>query len=68
MQAQGGAPPAWNVYFAVDDLDEAVAKATASGGGVVVGPMDVPGGRFVALRDPQGAFFSVFAGEFDDDD
>jgi uncharacterized protein len=63
---EAGAPAAWNVYFAVDDLDEAVAKATAAGGSAVVGPMEVPGGRFVVLRDPQGAFFSVFAGEFDD--
>ena len=29
-------------------------------------PMDVPAGRFAAVRDPQGAVFCLFQGEFDD--
>ncbi|MGW1024572.1 VOC family protein [Streptomyces sp. NPDC002577] len=52
-------PPYINVYFAVDDCDTAVAKATERGGVLRFGPMDSPFGRFAALSDPQGASFSV---------
>ncbi|NUK53818.1 VOC family protein [Streptomyces lunaelactis] len=52
-------PPYVNVYFAVEDCDAAVAKATERGGVLRFGPMDSPFGRFAALSDPQGASFSV---------
>jgi predicted enzyme related to lactoylglutathione lyase len=52
-------PPYINVYFAVEDCDDAVAKATKAGGVLRFGPMDTPFGRFAALSDPQGANFSV---------
>jgi predicted enzyme related to lactoylglutathione lyase len=48
-----------NVYFAVPDCDDAVAKSTKLGGILRFGPMDSPFGRFAALSDPQGAGFSV---------
>ncbi|MBK3577185.1 VOC family protein [Streptomyces sp. MBT65] len=48
-----------NVYFSVDNCDDAVAKATKLGGILRFGPMDSPFGRFAALSDPQGASFSV---------
>ncbi|MFS4092171.1 VOC family protein [Streptomyces sp. AF1A] len=48
-----------NVYFAVDNCDEAVARATKLGGILRFGPMSSPFGRFAALSDPQGANFSV---------
>ncbi|MER5529267.1 VOC family protein [Streptomyces sp. NPDC002677] len=48
-----------NVYFTVDDCDEAVAKATKQGAVLRFGPMSSPFGRFAALTDPQGANFSV---------
>jgi predicted enzyme related to lactoylglutathione lyase len=48
-----------NVYFTVDDCDDAVARATKNGGILRFGPMDTPFGRFAALSDPQGASFSV---------
>jgi predicted enzyme related to lactoylglutathione lyase len=48
-----------NVYFAVDDCDEAVRRATSRGGVLRFGPMDSPFGRFAALSDPQGAAFTV---------
>ncbi|MFI5819792.1 VOC family protein [Streptomyces rishiriensis] len=48
-----------NVYFTVEDCDEAVARATRHGGVLRFGPMDTPFGRFAALSDPQGASFSV---------
>lgn len=48
-----------NVYFAVEDCDAAVAKATGRGAVLRFGPMSSPFGRFAALSDPQGASFSV---------
>ncbi|BFV56609.1 VOC family protein [Kitasatospora sp. CMC57] len=48
-----------NVYFAVPDCDEAVAKATKLGARLRFGPMSSPFGRFAALTDPHGAAFSV---------
>ncbi len=47
------------VYFAVPDCDEAVAKTQAHGGKLHFGPMDSPFGRFAAVADPQGAAFAV---------
>ncbi|WOT39441.1 VOC family protein [Streptomyces coeruleorubidus] len=52
-------PPYINVYFAVEDCDDAVAKASKLGGVLRFGPMDTPFGRFASLSDPQGANFSV---------
>ncbi|MFD5158602.1 VOC family protein [Streptomyces hawaiiensis] len=51
--------PYINVYFSVEDCDEAVAKATELGGVLRFGPMTTPFGRFAAISDPQGANFSV---------
>ena len=64
-QRAAGMPPAWNAYFAVEDVDDALRTVQDSGGGIVVGPTAVPAGRFAVLRDPQGAVFSVLAGELD---
>lgn len=56
----GEIPPHWLVYFAVDDTDAMVAKATGLGAKVFAPPMDIPGtGRFAILQDPQGAAFAV---------
>ena len=52
-------PAYWTVYFAVADADAAAARAAALGGSILVPPRDIPTGRFAALRDPQGALFSV---------
>jgi predicted enzyme related to lactoylglutathione lyase len=55
-----GVPAHWQVYFAVDDCDAAVATATKGDATVLAEPMDVPDvGRMAALMDPQGAAFSV---------
>jgi len=54
-------PNHWMVYFAVDDCDAAVAKAEAFGAEVLMSPTDVPPGRFAAVKDPQGAVFSMIA-------
>ncbi|MEZ0092284.1 VOC family protein [Streptacidiphilus sp. EB129] len=53
------APARIRVYFAVDNCDEAVDRATKLGGQVHDGPMDSPFGRFAELSDQQGAAFVV---------
>lgn len=56
----GPVPSSWLIYFAVEDCDRIVARATELGGGTVVAPTDIPGtGRFSVLRDPQGAVFAI---------
>jgi predicted enzyme related to lactoylglutathione lyase len=54
------APPHWNVYFNVVDVDEAVAQADALGAKLVVPPYDLEGtGRRATLTDPHGALFCL---------
>ena len=53
-------PAAWMVYVAVPDVDAAAADATATGGAVLAGPMDVPNvGRMAVVADPAGAVLTV---------
>lgn len=53
-------PAAWLGYIRAKDLDSAVAKARAGGGTLINGPMEVPGGDWIAqFSDPQGAMFAV---------
>lgn len=53
-------PPNWMVYFAVEDCDAIVAKASSLGAQTLSPPMDIPTvGRFSILLDPQGAAFAV---------
>ena len=57
----GQMPSNWTVYWMVSDVDASAAKAKSLGAKVMVGPQDIPTvGRFAALADPQGAFFSIF--------
>jgi predicted enzyme related to lactoylglutathione lyase len=58
------APPGMNVhwlsYVNVSDADAAARAATAAGGRIINGPMEVPGGdRIAQILDPQGAAFAV---------
>lgn len=51
---------AWTLYAKVPDVAAAAEKVAASGGQVLNGPMEVPGGDMIAnCIDPQGAVFSV---------
>jgi predicted enzyme related to lactoylglutathione lyase len=60
MKPQPGAPAAWMPYALVKDAKAAAAAATANGGQIVNGPMEVPGGDWIAVGiDPQGAMFAV---------
>jgi predicted enzyme related to lactoylglutathione lyase len=52
-------PPHWSVCFAVADCDATVDKARERGGTVVAEPVDMPIGRFAAVIDPQGAWFTL---------
>ena len=56
----GPIPPHWLAYFAVDDCDATVQKATELGASVMKPADDIPEvGRFAILTDPQGAAFAV---------
>ena len=57
--AEPGAPARWSADFWVHDVDEAVARAEASGGSVASPAADTPVGRQAVLTDPQGVSFSV---------
>jgi predicted enzyme related to lactoylglutathione lyase len=53
-------PPSWLHYILVDDVHRAVDTVNTSGGLVISGPMEVPGGNWIATcADPQGARFAV---------
>jgi len=50
----------WLPYFGVDGTEAAVARIQKAGGRVKRGPVEVPGGNFIAVAtDPQGAAFAV---------
>ena len=61
-----GVDPYWQVYFTVENLDEAMRRVEKLGGRLVAPAFSVPAGRFAAVCDPQGASFSLFEGEVDD--
>ena len=56
-----GTPPCWTGYVYVDNVDSAVEKLKAAGGGAMRPPMDIPNvGRMAIVADPQGAPFALF--------
>jgi uncharacterized protein len=53
---------AWTFYINVDAIDAAVERVKSSGGEVLMGPTEVPGGSWVIQgKDPQGAHFALVA-------
>ncbi|HEY4366501.1 MAG TPA: VOC family protein [Steroidobacteraceae bacterium] len=57
-QKPGGS--AWLGYTRVKDIHRAVKKVGSSGGRLINGPMEVPGGDWVAMfEDPHGASFAA---------
>lgn len=57
-QSPGG--PAWGSYIKVADSKKAAATAKRLGGQIINGPMEVPGGSWIAVGlDLQGAAFAV---------
>ena len=60
-ERQSGAPPHWNSYVTVADVDASVKKAQELGATVFAPPFDVmDAGRMAVLQDPTGAVFSVW--------
>jgi predicted enzyme related to lactoylglutathione lyase len=60
-ERQHGAPPHWNSYVTVKNVDEAVKKAEGLGAKVFAPPFDVmDAGRMAVLQDPTGAVFQVW--------
>lgn len=56
----GEIPPNWLVYVKVDDVHKSVDEVKQNGGQVLNGPMEVPGGDWIAqCMDPQGAAFAL---------
>lgn len=52
--------PGWIHYIRTDAI-EGAARRVRAGGGEVAGPiLDVPGGRAVHYKDPEGAAFGLY--------
>jgi len=59
-QAGSSLPPSWLYYVNVRDAKSATASIARGGGKVMQGPMQVPGGDWIAAAtDPQGTMFAV---------
>jgi predicted enzyme related to lactoylglutathione lyase len=57
----GPIPPHWLSYVFSNDIPADLAKATAAGGKVIKGPMDVPNtGTLAIIQDPQGAVVALW--------
>jgi predicted enzyme related to lactoylglutathione lyase len=55
-------PPNWLPYMRVNDVKSAAGQVQQAGGTVINGPMEVPGGDWIAqCLDPQGAAFALHA-------
>jgi len=55
------APPAWTLYFGVEDIHAAAALVQKHGGHVGMGPIDVfDQGRLAICADPTGAHFGLW--------
>lgn len=53
-------PPAWLCYIRVPNVDDSIEQVKAAGGQVINGPMEVPGGDWIAqCLDPQGGMFAL---------
>jgi uncharacterized protein len=57
-------PPHWQVYFVVENMDEAVEKNTAGGGSLMFGPIDTPVARMAVTLDPQGATVALLESRY----
>ncbi len=57
---RGPGAPLWLHYIRVNDINEAAKRVEKGGGKVLSGPMEVPGGDYVAqCLDPQRAAFAL---------
>jgi uncharacterized protein len=52
--------PTWLFYFGVRDIYTAAERVKVGGGEVLEGPLEIPGGTWIArCIDPQGALFAI---------
>ena len=58
------APPHWQVYFLVADLDAAIETTKSAGGNLLFGPQEVPVAKLAVLTDPQGAAFALMEPDY----
>ena len=60
-QLDRGVPVHWSLYIAVENTDQAAAKAKQAGGSILMPPFDVTDvGRMAVIHDPTGAVFSMW--------
>lgn len=59
------APQHWLVYFGIDDIDAGLAKVEELGGSKMAGPIDIGIAKIGIVRDPQGAAFAIYDGQFE---
>jgi uncharacterized protein len=60
-EKQAGAPPHWNSYVTVANVDESAKKAASLGGKILAPPFDVmDAGRMAVIQDPTGAVFQIW--------
>jgi uncharacterized protein len=60
-ERQSGAPPHWNLYVTVANVDESAKRAESLGAKVLAAPFDVmDAGRMAVLQDPTGAVFHLW--------
>jgi len=60
-----GEPPNWSVYFGTEDIDDGLAKVEELGGEKLMPePVDIGVAKIGIVRDPQGAFFTLYDGQF----
>jgi predicted enzyme related to lactoylglutathione lyase len=61
-----GTPSSWLVYFAVENIDDAVARVTELGGAVLGEPTDIGIAKIAVATDAQGGVFALYDGRLDD--
>lgn len=49
-----GGQPGWQVYFSVDDIDEAVDRLGRAGGRAIQGPDEIPGNCLALVAEDEG--------------
>jgi hypothetical protein len=60
-EKQTGAPPHWNSYVTVANVEDSTKKAKEAGGKVFAEPFDVmDAGRMSVVQDPTGAVFQLW--------
>lgn len=58
----------WLPYVSVNDVDDAIARATSAGGSIAVPASEVSIGRVAAIVDPQGAVVGLIRSDVGDPD